>query len=169
MKMVKVALLSLILILCTGVGRLLSNARRRRADMLSDILAAMRVLRLRMLNSMEPVSVLLRKSELFLFRELGNGLWEGGSLAESWSKLRDAFVRRGHPLDCLSQEDIHLMDMFFSGLGLSGREEQNNLFSACIAQLEDACSAARSSFADGAKLVTALGALVGVGICVLIV
>lgn len=137
--------------------------------MLSDILAAMRVLRLRMLNSMEPVGVLLRKSELFLFRELGNGLWEGTSLAECWIKMRQAFIRRGQPLDCLSQEDLKLMDTFFESLGRSGREEQNNLFALCIGEMEEALMHARGSFADAAKLFTALGALIGVGICILVV
>ena len=165
----KFVLLSMILISCTGVGRALSNARKRRSDMLSDILAAMRVLRLRMLNSMEPVGVLLRKSDLFLFRELGNGLWEGSCLAECWEGMRSAFSRRGHPLDCLTREDMKIMDVFFSGLGKSGRNEQNNLFASCIAQLEEAQIHARNHFTDGAKLYTALGALVGVSICILIV
>lgn len=148
---------------------MLSGVRKRRMDMLSDILAAMRVLRLRMLNSMEPVGVLLRKSDLFLFRELGNGLWEGGTLCECWEKMRDAFARRGHPLDCLTREDMRLMDVFFSKLGQSGREEQNAMFAMCISQMEEAQSHAKNDFADGAKLFTALGALVGMGICVMII
>lgn len=167
--MTKAVLLSLILLLCTCVGRMLSNGRKRRMDLLSDILAAMRVLRLRILNSMEPVGVLLRKSELFLFRELGNGLWEGESLNECWIKMRDSFTKRGQPLDCMMNEDVALLDSFFSGLGKSGREEQNNLFAVSIAQLEDTLRQARNHYADCAKLYTALGALVGVGICVIIV
>lgn len=167
--MAKFFLLLLILVSCTGVGRALSSARKRRADMLSDILAAMRVLRLRMLNSMEPVGVLLRKSDLFLFRELGNGLWEGNCLAECWAGMKDAFSKRGHPLDCLTQEDLALLDCFFAGLGKSGRAEQNNLFASCIAQLEEAQLIARSYFTDGAKLYTVLGALTGVSICIMIV
>ena len=167
--MVKFFLLLLILVSCTGMGRALSLARKRRADMLGDILAAMRVLRLRMLNSMEPVGVLLRKSELFLFRELGNGLWEGNCLAECWSGMKAAFSKRGHPLDCLTQEDLALLDVFFAGIGNSGRAEQSNLFASCIAQLEEAQLAARNHFVDGAKLYTALGALAGVSICIMIV
>jgi len=167
--MMKAVLLSLILLACTGVGRMLTGARKRRLELITDILAAMRVLRLRMLNSLEPVGVLLRKSELFLFRELGNGLWEGSTLYECWEKLRDAFVRRGQPLDSLTQVDLGIMDSFFAGLGRSGREEQSQLFAACIAQLEEAQLQAGNQFSEGSKLYTALGALVGVGICVLIV
>ena len=137
--------------------------------MLGDILTAMRVLRLRMLNSMEPVGMLLRKSELFLFRELGNGLWEGNTLSECWLQMRDSFTKRGSPLDSLTPDDLTLMDCFFAGLGKSSREEQNSLFAVCITQLEEAQNHARNHFADGAKLFTALGALVGVGICVMIV
>jgi len=165
----KFLLLSMILISCTAVGRSLSGARKRRADMLADILAAMRVLRLRMLNSMEPVGVLLRKSELFLFRELGNGLWEGSCLAECWEGMRAAFSRRGNPLDCLSVNDLDIMDVFFSNLGRSGREEQNQLFAACISQLEEAQTAAKNCFSDSVRLYTALGALIGVGICILLI
>ena len=53
--------MSLILIACAGAGRLLSNARRRRTEALGEMLTAMRVLRLRMMNSMETLGILLRK------------------------------------------------------------------------------------------------------------
>jgi len=59
--------------------------------------------------------------------------------------------------------------VFFSKLGKSGREEQNGMFAMCISQLEEAQSHARNDYMDGSKLYTALGALVGVGICVMMV
>ena len=93
--MLKGALLSVILLSCAGVGRVLSNARRRRVELLGELLAAMRVLRLRMLNSMEPLGILMRKSDSRLFRELGNSLWEGGGLRECWNEMRKAQMRRG--------------------------------------------------------------------------
>ena len=68
--MLKWMLLGGILCACAAAGRAASNIRRKRYDNLSEILAAMRVLRLRMLNSMEPVGILLRKSDSLLFREL---------------------------------------------------------------------------------------------------
>ena len=43
------------------------------------------------------------------------------------------------------------------------------LFSDCIAQLEEAQTQARKSFSDASKTYTALGALVGIAVCILIV
>ena len=122
-----------------------------------------------MLNSLEPVGILLRKSDASLLRELGNRLWEGESLEESWLRLRNEEVRRGRRLDSLTAADLKLLDDFFRQLGGCGREELNNLFSASIAALEEAHSGARQLLSEAAKTYTALGALVGVGICIMIV
>ena len=167
--MLKGALLSVILLACAGVGRALSNARRRRMELLGEVLAAMRVLRLRMLNSMEPRGILMRKSDSGLFRELGNRLWEGGGLRECWHELREEQSHRGGMLDSLNEEDLLLLDSFFQNLGQSGREEQCALFSTVIARMEEEQKLARQRYADASKVYMALGTLIGIGICVLIV
>ena len=167
--MLKGALLSVILLSCAGVGRVLSNARRRRVELLGELLAAMRVLRLRMLNSLEPLGILMRKSDSRLFRELGNSLWESGGLRECWNDMRKAQMRRGGMLDSLTGEDLGLLDCFFQNLGQSGREEQCALFATVIARMEEEQSAARRRYADASKVYTALGTLIGIAICVLIV
>ena len=166
--MLKGLLLSVVLAACACMGRAFSNGRRRRADILGEMLAGMRVLRLRMLNSLEPLGILLRKSDARIFRNLGNSLWEGSSLVECWEKLRSSEVRRGKLLDCIHAEDLLLLDEFFAGLGTSGRDEQNELFSRMIARMEEAHSAARKSFRDANKTYTALGALAGAAICIAI-
>lgn len=167
--MIKAMLLCLILFACTGAGRALSAGRKRRAEALNELLAALRVLRLRMLNSLEPAGVLLRKSEAGLLRDLGNRLWEGETLAESWLALRSEEQQRGRRLDSLTDGDLNLLDDFFRELGGSGREELSTRFSIAIAGLEEAYDGARKRFADVSKTYTALGALVGVGVCIMIV
>ena len=167
--MLKGILLSIIMIAGAGTGKMLSNVRKRRLELLGELLAAMRVLRLRMLNSMEPLGILLRKSDSRLFRDLGNALREDCGLRECWEELRGAATRRGCMLDCLTEDDLHLLDGFFQRLGGSGREEQMELFSSTIAQLEEAQAQARKCFSDAAKTYTALGALVGIAVCILIV
>ena len=167
--MVKALLLVLVLLACAAAGRSLSNGRRRRSELLSELLAGMRVLRLRMLNSMEPLGILLRKSDAALLRDLGNRLWEGESLAESWIAMRTEEIKRGRRLDCLTEHDMRILDGFFRKLGISGREEQSELFTASIAELEEAYSGARKLFAEASKTYTALGALIGVGICIIII
>jgi len=133
------------------------------------LLAAMRVLRLRMLNSMEPLGILLRKSDSEIFRNLGNSLWEGGSLQECWFRLRDTGTGRGGLLVGLNNEDLCILDEFFLHLGKSGRDEQCALFASVIAGMEEAQANAKRGYADASKLYTALGTLVGIGICVLII
>ena len=167
--MLKAALLAVILLACTAVGRSLSNARRRRAETLNELLAAMRVLRLRMLNSMEPLGILLRKSDARLFRQLGNELRAGANLWDCWKERRAIETRRGGLLDSLASGDIAILDGFFKNLGGSGREEQSELFAGVIAEMEEAQGQARRSYADASRIYTALGTLVGIGLCVLIV
>ena len=167
--MLKGILLSIILVAGAGAGKMLSNARKRRFDLLGELLAAMRVLRLRMLNSMEPLGILLRKSDSRLFRDLGNALREDFGLRECWEELRLAATRRGCMLDSLTEDDLRLLDGFFQRLGGSGREEQMELFSSTIAQLEEAQTQARKCFSDASRTYTALGALVGIAVCILIV
>ena len=166
--MLKAVLLIIILLACTAVGRTMSVQRRRRYGLLGEILAAMRVLRLRMLNSMEPLGILLRRSDSPLFRDLGNSLWEGGGLAECWAQKRRQQAGNT-PLHCLTEGDLHILDGFFQNLGKTGREEQNQLFSGVINEMEEQQLRARSRYLDASKLYTALGALIGIGLCVLIV
>lgn len=140
--------------------------RKRRCDRLAEILAALRVLRLRMLNSMEPVGILLRKSDCPLFRDMGNSLWEGGGLAETWQQLRAN--NKSDALACLLPEDLQALDGFFQNLGKSGREEQSQLFASIIAEMEEMQLQARRHYLETGKLCTALGTLIGIAICVLI-
>lgn len=167
--MFKAILLILILLACICVGRMLSNVRKRRCDILNELLAAMRVLRLRMLNSMEPLGILLRKADCELFKQLGNSLWEGAGLCESWFMMRENEMRRGGLLVGMSDADLHILDDFFLNLGKSGRDEQRELFSAVIARMEEAQQAAKQRYTDASRLYTALGTLVGIGICVLMI
>ena len=167
--MLKGVLLVVILLACTAVGRSLSGARRRRAEALAELLAAMRVLRLRMLNSLEPLGILLRKSDSRLFRQLGNELRADANLYDCWRERCARETRRGGALDSLSSGDIVILDGFFKHLGGSGREEQSELFAGVIAEMEEAQTHARRSYADASKVYTALGTLVGIGLCVLIV
>jgi len=131
-------------------------------------MAAMRVLRLRMLNSFEPLGILLRKSDSKLFQMLGNGLSEGVSLEECWQHKR-TYARKSTLLADLNEADLKILDNFFHALGKSGRDEQNELFSRVLSELEEAHSGAKSRYADASKLFTALGTMVGLGICILIV
>lgn len=167
--MLKAILLTVILAACACGGRSLCCGMKRRSNMLSDLLAGLRVLRLRMLNSMEPIGVLLRKSDAALLRRLGDCLRDGHGLQACWQQLRLSESRRGGMLDCLTTDDVAILDDLLRNLGQSGREEQSELFAATIARMEDACSVARQRFLDASKTYTALGALMGVALCILLV
>ena len=166
--MLKGILLSVVIVACAAAGRTLSNVHKRRAELFSELLAAVRVLRLRMLNSLEPIGILLRRSDTRLFRDLGNNLRDGASLAECWQELSAQASRRGRELDCLAQSDVRILDELFAKLGASGREEQNALFSMILAQLETAQDQAQARSAETSRMYTTLGALLGIGISVLI-
>ena len=167
--MLKEIMLILIPIGCAGTGRVMANAKKRRAELLGEILAAVRVLRIRMLNSMEPLSVLLRKSDSSLFCDLGNSLWVGSSLSECWAEQKRTGTKRGGMLDSLGESELHVLDELFENLGGSGRDEQAELFGRVISQLEEMQDAARKKQTESAKMYTALGALAGVMIAILMV
>lgn len=145
---------------------MLSNVRRRRSELLSEVLGAVRVLRIRVLNSSEPISVLMRKSELPMFQNLAAETNAGVSPGEAWTRLKE---KAQGELEALTESDRQILDDFFAHLGASGRNEQDELFSRVAAQLEAAQTQARNRFTDASKTFTALGALIGVGICILIV
>lgn len=166
--MLKGILLSVIIVACAASGRTISNVHKRRVEVIAELLAAIRVLRIRMLNSLEPVGILLRKSEAPLFQALGNSLGQGASLSACWEELRAASTRRGKMLDSLTESDLHILDALFMKLGTSGKEEQNALFSMIISHLEEAQEQAKNKNIEAEKLYTTLGALLGIGISVLI-
>lgn len=167
--MLKGIMLVAVCVGCALTGRILANAKKRRAEVIGETLAAVRVLRLRMLNSMEPISILLRKSDSALFRDLGNSLWVGSSLAECWAQEKQRATKKGGMLDSLSAEDLEILDALFDNLGKNGRDEQNELFSGVVAQLEEAQSGARRKQVEAARMYTALGALTGVMIAILLI
>lgn len=164
--MIKGILLILIVTACTAAGRMLSNVRRRRSELLGELLGAVRVLRIRVLNSAEPVSALMRRSDLPMLRNLAEVMGTGIPVEEAWERLK---LKASGEMDSLDASDRLILDDFFSHLGKSGRDEQDELFSATIARLEDAQSQAKSRLADASRTFTALGALIGVAICILIV
>lgn len=166
--MIKGILLSIVLLASTGIGRTLACERRRRCEKLAELTAAMRVLRLRMLNSLEPIGILLRKSEAELFRMMGNGLSEGVGLEECWHEKR-TYARKSAMLADLQDDDLKILDGFFEGLGKTGRDEQNELFSKVLAEMEEVYSVAKKRYEEASKLFTALGTVTGLGICILIV
>lgn len=167
--MLKEIMLAAIPLGCAGVGKIFSNAKKRRAELIGEILAAVRVLRLRMLNSMEPLSILLRKSECAAFRDLGNSLWVGGTLGQCWSVQKKQYLKKGAMLDSLTEADIAVLDVLFDNLGKSGKDEQNELFAGVIAQLEEEQLSARKKQGEAVRIYTVLGALIGIMIAILIV
>ena len=164
--MLKGILLVLITAACAATGRMFSNARRHRSELLGQLLGAVRVLRIRVLNSADPVSILMEKSELPLFRNIAEAMRDYGTLEEAWAEMKRNATRE---MEALTDSDRALLDEFLHGLGKSGRKEQDELFSMTIARLEEAQTQAKNRFSDASRTFTALGALIGAAICILIV
>lgn len=130
------------------------------------IAGAVRVLRLRMLNSTENVCALLSRSDLQAFRGIGDA---GANPEENWLRQRGALTARGGELDSLSAEDLKALDNLFAHLGKSDRQQQNLLLTDVIAQLEERQLQAKQQLRDSARMSTALGALIGIGVCVIVI
>lgn len=164
--MLKAILLCGIFIACTLCGSMLTASRRQRVKTMGDLLSAVRVLRLRMLNSTESVYALLNRSDFEAFRKIGGA---GMDPEANYLRLRDALTARGGALCSLGTDELKVLDNLFAHLGKSDRPQQNLLMNDVISQLEDMQLQARAQLRDNARMSTALGALVGIGVCVIVV
>ena len=164
--MLKAVLLCGIFIACTMCGSMMTASRKQRVKAMGDFLSAVRVLRLRMLNSTENVCALLSRSDFEAFRKIGGA---GTDPEASYLRLREELTARGGALENLNMDDLKVADNLFAHLGKSDRQQQNLLLSEVISQLEDMQLQARQQLRESARMSTALGALVGIGVCVIVI
>ena len=161
----KEILLILIIGACAASGSAFSYGRKRRHDALVGYLDAMRVLRIRILNSSEPLEILLGRSELGAFQSLALEIAGGKSTDEAWQTWK---TRNRKEMECLTETDVGILDEFFSHIGRTGKDEQDALFSMTLERMETASAQAKVRHAESAKTFTALGALAGIAVCILI-
>lgn len=166
---VRLALAALIVVLCGLCGRSLAWAASRRGRLLRETLNALKLLRIQIVNHLEPLERALGQSGSPLFESVARRLGGEGSAAEAWRQTIGEEGRRGKAADSLSKGDLQALERLFDHLGESGRADQNEAIRACIASLELARDEAAEYSARIGRLYTSMGILTGLAIAVLII
>lgn len=159
--MIRLALGCAVVIFCALAGKSFGGANARRVKMLAEIMDALQMLRVHMLDRLMPLEAAMCRSQSKLLNEIGDALGNAGA-ASAWQDVKARELRRGGLLDCLTLRDIEVLDCLFSALGSTGRREQRPVIDSAIKELGLLEAAARSESGEKGRLYTTLGALAGV-------
>ena len=161
----RIMLSAAVIICCSYAGKAVSSRNTRRMKLLANIMDAMQMLRIHMLDNLLPLSAALEKSECILFKNISHALSEGGIKA-SWSKVAAKERGRGGYIDALTDDDISVLSGFINNLGTTAAEEQRSMFDTVIKELGVREAAAREECTKKNRLYIALGGLAGAAIVV---
>ena len=166
--------LKLILSICiilgfTLCGRSMAASAERRRRTLEDLLRSLRALQIQICSSLEPLKSALLHTDFPLFKLVADKLTELGSAGEAWNIVRDSERQRGRMADCLTGQDIDMLNRLFLHLGESGLEDQHNSIADCIASAENLLNDAAERALQVGRLYTSIGFLAGLGAAILII
>lgn len=165
----RLVLAMVIVVGSTLCGKSIAHAAERRYRLLFRLLDALRLLRVRIVQSCVPLDDALLSSGISLFSRIAGELDAADSVFDAWRSVKVRSCRRGGEGDCLATREIEALDRFFEQLGESGRAAQDEAIRACIAALELARDEAREQASSTGRLYTSIGFLTGLAIAVLIV
>lgn len=163
----KLALCCAVMILCAMTGRAFAGANTRRAKLLADLMDALQLLKVHVLDRLMPMEMALSSSNSIILSKLGAPAGKNGASA-AWQEMKRNELRRGGVMDSLSAKDIQVLDNLFSALGATGKEEQRPVIEAAIRELGLLEAEARQESGDKGRLFTILGALAGTAAVILI-
>lgn len=163
----RLALCSAVMIFCAMTGRAFAGANTRRAKLLAELMDALQLLKVHVLDRLMPLETALSSSNSIILSKLGAPAGKNGASA-AWNDIKSKELRRGGIMDSLSAKDIQVLDNLFSSLGATGREEQRPIIEAAIRELGLLEAEARQESGDKSRLFTILGALAGTAAIIII-
>ena len=160
--MLSVALIGM----CTWAGRSAAMVQVRRIRFLDAVLKEMEMLKNRMLLQRLPLGEAFLHSNWSVFSEMGKEMGEDDAL-HAWGIV---FGKRvcGADIACIEEEELHALEAFFSQLGSSGVREQETLFEGTRTELEKIRQGAGKVCSEKMRLYTALGALTGAALVIML-
>jgi len=164
---VRILLCAILVGLCAWAGRSAAMVQVRRARLLKTVLGEMEPLRLRMLSQRLPLKDALSGCVWEEMREMGKEM-EQADAVSAWKNVCRKRVSRGEAMDCLEEEELKVLDGFFAGLGESGVRQQEALFENTKTELERILQAASKTCGEKTRLYTALGALAGAALVIMV-
>lgn len=165
----RLALAACVVIGSTLCGKAAADQLRRRANTLDALAEGLRSLRVHMTGLYEPVQLALERSDCPLFTLVADGMKGGVGAKDAWAAVRRVAIRRGGPADALTERDLGVLDALFTGLGQSGREEQEALLDGAMEALTRLRDAARRKAGEADRLYVSLGLLIGLMLALIVV
>lgn len=163
--MVRLALGCAVIVFSTMAGRAFAGSNTRRARLLAELMDALQMLRVHMLERLMPLGTALSRSQSQILSEMGAAADSVGAAA-AWNDVKSRELRRGGGLDCLSGADIKVLDGLFEALGTTGRSEQRPVIDGAIKELGLLEAEARAGSGEKSRLYTTLGALAGAAVVI---
>ena len=148
-------------------GKMLAGMQERRADMLRELLGAVRRLNIEMLEKRMPVREAMEACG-GLFSQTAGQMEGGAPPGAAFEKAAQALRERGEMLDCLEEGDMAALHRLFAGLGSGGIQAQRLVLNEAAEELERLAGQARRKREEQGKLYTSLGALGGLALSLLL-
>lgn len=154
--------------LCTLIGYIRSSKIGARSEVLSLILHDLRQITAQLEYTSLPIGELLKKIDLSLpelWEKLSDRLSQGKSLVEAWQEVLEE--RSETPISALENDEIAVLNNFFSTFGTSDKETQKqNIKNACK-QLESILNEVDKESKSKQKAFFTVGVLTGLALAVL--
>ena len=154
---------------CTICGHTLSASTVRRQKLLSEILQALRILKVQLGTLLDPLEHALMQTKQGLFMIVAEGLPAAFSPRDAWIQAKTQACARGEQADCLGENDLAALDRLFDQLGSNGREGQMEAINSCILLLEGLYAEAKERSAQVGKVYTSLGFLSGLALALMMI
>ena len=163
-------ILAAIVVLAGGLcGRSLAWSPARRYRLILELMDALKMLKIQMVDLLEPVDRALVRSGTPTFAAIAGAIGKSGGVEAAWKSVCARERARGGRLDCLTDHDCELLDRLFEQLGQSGRSGQEQVLDACMAALERSQADARERSGRISKLYPAIGLLGGLAVVVVMI
>lgn len=162
--------LAICVALCSTLcGKAAADAVRRRYRVLDLLAEGIQTLRIHMTGMLQPVPCALENAGCEIMTRVAEGMGEGCSAGDAWRAVRDVVARRGGAADALTEDDLDVLDALFSGLGQSGREEQEALLDAAWRRICRLRDEALKKAGEADRLYVSLGLLIGLMLALIVI
>jgi len=154
---------------CTLCGKALAASAERHYRTIMNTIDALRLLRILIVERLEPLENALNKSGSAIFEQTARMLAQCSSVYEAWNLTRGEISVRGRVGDSLGPREYEALDALFSQLGGSGRAAQETAITACIEAFSLNRDEARTGAVASRKMYLSIGFLTGTAIVVLFI
>lgn len=150
---------------CTFCGYSLASAAMARFRFLRELVAAMKKLRINIVELLLSVDLSLKQTNFLLFKKISDNLSQKRDLSEAW----EAVASSESILKSLSDAERTVLDDFFRQLGGSGRVAQEETILSCVHFFETSSEEAKARAVRVGRLYTSMGFLIGLSISILMI